>query len=54
MEQPKKKIIEEDCYECKRCDISSEHENRLCPCPRGGCEAEIVGKKLIITRIILD
>jgi hypothetical protein len=54
MKQPKSKVITEDYFECKLCNISSETKGRMCPCPRGGCEAEIVGKKLTITRIILD
>ena len=36
-------------YGCKRCNILSHNEKgepneRWCPCPRGGCEAEIVGE----------
>jgi hypothetical protein len=54
MKQPKKKFITEDFYYCKRCDISSEHGKRMCPCPRGGCEAEVVGKKITTIEIILD
>jgi hypothetical protein len=51
MKQPQTKIITEDYYECKRCNISSEHETRMCPCPRGGCEAEVKGKKVTTIEI---
>lgn len=33
-----------DYYECPRCDIDSLDTKRMIPCPRGGCEAQIVGK----------
>ena len=32
-----------DLWYCERCNITSLSE-RMCPCPRGGCEAEIIGK----------
>ena len=49
----KTKIKEEDYYECKSCKINSLSK-RWCPCPRGGCDALIVGtirttKELITT-----
>jgi len=34
----------EDVFGCKRCNISSLTSGRMCPCPRGSCEAEIIGK----------
>jgi hypothetical protein len=33
-----------DVYECKSCEIDSLTGNRMCPCPRGSCDAVIVGK----------
>jgi hypothetical protein len=33
----------DDYYECPRCEINSLTESRMCPCPRGGCEAVITG-----------
>jgi hypothetical protein len=33
----------DDYYECPRCKIDSLTESRMCPCPRGGCEAIITG-----------
>ena len=31
-------------YECKSCEIDSLTGNRMCPCPRGSCDAVVVGK----------
>lgn len=39
----------EDYYKCNRCDINSLTKGSMCPCPRGGCEAKIVGT--IVTTI---
>lgn len=37
-------IEELDYYECPRCELNSEDkEGNMCPCPRGGCEAKIIG-----------
>ena len=44
----------EDYWECGRCDITSEHPDRMCPCPRGGCEAEVVGAKITTILIVID
>lgn len=51
----KEKAKEEDYYECKRCDKNSvkNPEYASCPCPRGSCEAEIVGKVITTTQIFL-
>lgn len=38
-------------FGCNRCEITSTTEGRMCPCPRGGCEAEIIGEKIMITQI---
>lgn len=40
-----------DFYSCERCKINTDTSGRMCPCPRGSCEAEIIGK-LKITTII--
>lgn len=33
----------QDLYHCSRCSISTFTKDRMCPCPRGGCDAEVVG-----------
>lgn len=39
------KVEETDYIYCDRCKIDNLGKgNRMCPCPRGGCEAEVVGK----------
>ena len=45
-----------DIYFCERCEISSLTERCMCPCPRGGCEAEIIGeiRTTIVTEIKLN
>ena len=53
--QKQKRIItqtEEDYYTCKRCEIDSLENSRMCPCPRGGCEAKISGT--VIKTVELD
>jgi len=40
-------------YECKRCDINSM-THRMCPCPRGGCEAVRLGHVETTTKLVLD
>lgn len=35
-----------DYYVCERCNRNS-HENEWCPCPRGSCEAELVGEIIV-------
>lgn len=37
-----KLVTQNDLYYCKDCDIDNMG-NRMCPCPRGGCEAKIIG-----------
>ena len=49
-----KKIIETEYWECSRCDISSETKDRLCPCPRGGCDAKVVGTTKITKEITIN
>lgn len=36
-------VNEEDYIYCKQCKIDNTGE-RMCPCPRGGCDAETIGK----------
>lgn len=40
---------EEEYWKCNRCRITSETKDRMCPCPRGGCEARLVGKIVTTT-----
>lgn len=42
--------VTEEYFECKRCNISSETQGRLCPCPRGSCEAMLTGE--VVTTIV--
>ena len=41
-------------YTCKRCEINTLTPNRMCPCPRGGCEAVAVGKVVSTSVLVLD
>lgn len=41
-------------YVCSSCNITTLTPNRMCPCPRGGCEAEIKGKIKTETYLELD
>lgn len=41
-------------YECTRCGISNLHKTRMCPCPRGGCEAEVKGRLETVVSIIRE
>lgn len=34
----------EDIWYCSRCEISSFTSGRMCPCPRGDCEAKVIGE----------
>ena len=43
------KSYEEEYWWCDRCEIDDTGD-RMCPCPRGYCEAEPIGK-IIITKI---
>lgn len=44
---------EEDYY-CNRCKIDSFTKNRICPCPRGSCDAKIRGKVVTTVEVIVD
>ena len=51
----KEKITEIDYYECLRCNINkSDNPTRMCPCPRGGCEAVLKGKIVTTEKLILN
>lgn len=36
-------ISSKEFWECKSCNINSKTKDRMIPCPRGGCDAEIIG-----------
>lgn len=37
-----------DYWECDRCEINSLKKDSMCPCPRGSCDAELVG--VVVTK----
>lgn len=39
-----KKENKKEYWSCDSCKINSNTRNRMIPCPRGSCEAEIVGE----------
>lgn len=39
---PSVKVIEDEYWYCERCEIDNLGE-RMCPCPRGSCDAEPIG-----------
>lgn len=43
-----------DYYECERCKINTETKGRMCPCPRGSCDAELKGKVMITKSIFFN
>jgi len=44
-----------DYYVCDRCEINTETEGRMCPCPRDlNCDAIKVGEVIKTKTIILD
>lgn len=48
------KVKKEPILKCNRCEIDSIHNpDRMIPCPRGSCEAEVVGTLKITKEIIL-
>lgn len=48
-----KQIKRKNYYECNRCNISSEENSRMCPCPRGSCDAVKKGTVIITKEIKL-
>lgn len=51
MTNPKTKVKKEPFYKCSRCNINSNTKDRMCPCPRGSCEAVCVGKVITTTTV---
>lgn len=51
--KPYKTETVERYYYCERCDINSMGKS-MCPCPRGSCEASIVGKLVRTKEIIFN
>lgn len=47
--EPKTNVKTKDFWACERCKITSNTKGRMIPCPRGGCDAEVVGTTEIIT-----
>ncbi|AGO48883.1 hypothetical protein N356_gp003 [Cellulophaga phage phi14:2] len=45
------KEITEELFGCTRCGNEVTGQGNNIPCPRGGCEAKVIGVK--VTRIIL-
>lgn len=43
-----------DLWVCERCNINSTSKDRMIPCPRGGCEAEVGGTIEITTTIKIN
>ena len=44
-----------DYYICDRCEINTETEGRMCPCPRNlNCDAIKVGEVIKTKTIVLD
>lgn len=43
----------EEIWACERCKITHQNKKQMCPCPRAGCEAEVVGQKVNIITIEL-
>jgi ribosomal protein L37AE/L43A len=41
--EPSVKVKETEYWYCERCEIDNVKSKAMCPCPRGSCEAEIVG-----------
>jgi len=50
----KTETVVEEHYVCERCEISSNTEGRMIPCPRGSCDAQHVANKTITTIITYD
>jgi len=48
------KTIKQDYYSCNRCNITSETKDRMCPCPRGSCEAKIAGTLTTVQKLIKE
>ena len=42
----------EDLYYCDRCNIDSTGK-QMCPCPRGSCDAEVIGEIKTTVEVII-
>lgn len=51
MSKERKAIRKIPYFECERCGITTETIDRMCPCPRGSCEAVHKGT-VVVTRTI--
>jgi len=51
---PSKKVKTELYLECPGCNINSLTKDRMCPCPRGECEAEVVGKIITTVEVVIN
>ncbi len=49
MRDPKTKIKESstEFYYCNSCKIDTDTKDRICPCPRANCKAELLGHKKV-------
>lgn len=45
----KTKTTLKDLYYCPMCKISTLTSHRMCPCPRGSCEAYFAGEITTVT-----
>lgn len=50
--ETKLKTTNSKIFYCNRCEIDSLG-SRMCPCPRGGCDAKVVGLKTVKTKTII-
>ena len=42
---------ERDIYGCDSCKINNRVDaDRTCPCPRGSCEAKVIGREKMTTK----
>lgn len=48
-----KEIKKEDFWSCEKCGIDSNTKGRMIPCPRGFCDAEVIGEITITTEIVM-
>lgn len=49
----KPKISSESIYGCAECKIDNiKNADRMCPCPRGGCEAKVIGTKVTTEQVL--
>ncbi len=46
-------VKKKDYWVCDRCEINSKTKDRMIPCPRGGCEADVKGEIIITEELRL-